>query len=131
MNTITRSFLSFVIWWLAVFCFIMSIANEPGRFIGIWEVLAFFALFILPSIIATIMIWRHAPQQQSHHVTSAHKRKRTDLDAIVALMDEQQRETLRQSLNNNPPYKHKPTDHNHLTDGELPFDAEEYDYNRS
>lgn len=96
-----------------------------------------FGLFIVPAVLSTIIVWsphlfNHPEQQAIERVqVTTPKRKNSSaedqrLNTLLALMDEDERKAFKEALKDQ--YLSKQTKRkNQLIDGELPFDAEEYD----
>jgi hypothetical protein len=134
---LARIFVILSLWWLAGGLFLVSLANT--YYIGLFELLLVLGFILLPAILASVLVWtdyeifpfQTRPEQNTERLYQS-KNKNTSpedqrLNTLLALMDDDERDAFKQALKDQ--YLGTSTKRkNHLTDGELPFDAEDYAY---
>lgn len=135
---LARLFVTLTLWWLVGG--LMLTALGTSHYFGFFDFVLIFGIVILPAILATIVVWgAHdvfgLETRPAEHISATQsKRKNTSpedqrLNTLLALMDDDERDAFKQALKDQYlPSASTAKRKNHLIDGELPFDAEDYTY---
>lgn len=137
---LARLFITFTLWWLVGGLLLTAFGSSYSYF-GFFDLILIFGIVIMPALIATVLVWSgkdllglEAQQGQNERVYIPTKRKNTSdedqrLNTLLALMDDDERHAFKEALKDQY-LGTAPKRKNRLSDGELPFDADEYHYGR-